>query len=64
LDWKIAELTAFNGTSNAGGFNLINEDRSGLGYNDLNNLLDLYHAESAANEKRKTDRNPARRYGI
>jgi hypothetical protein len=61
LSWKIAELTvtAFNGTAKAGDLNLINKDRSRLGYNDVNNLVDLYHADSAANKKRKKDRNQA-----
>jgi hypothetical protein len=53
LGWKIAELKAFNGTSKAGGLNLINKDRSGPGYNDLNNFVDLYHAESAAKKRGK-----------
>ncbi len=44
-------------------FNLITKDRSGLGYNDLNNIVDLYHAESAANEKTKKDRNQAWQLG-
>jgi hypothetical protein len=38
LGWKIAELTAFNSTSKAGVFNLINRDMSGQGYNDLNKI--------------------------
>jgi hypothetical protein len=59
LGWKTAELTAFNSTSKAGVFNLINKDRSGQGYNDPNNIVDLYHAESGANGKRKKDRNQA-----